>query len=58
MSSMNGLEEDARMDLAGLFRDIMQNNPPLAHLNFERFSKPEEYNGNSGKIIMEALLNS
>ena len=58
MSQMSGLEEEARMDLASLFRDIMQNSPPLTHLNFERFSKPEEYNGITGQIIMEAILNS
>ena len=41
---MDKLKEEARMDLARLFRDIMQNKPPLTHLNLERFSKPDEDN--------------
>ena len=46
------------MSLAVLLRDIIQNNPPLIHLNLELFSKFSDGNESGGEIIMEALLNS
>ena len=44
---MHTLKEEAKMDLAGLFREIMQNNPPLTHFNLKRYGGPDEYNGSS-----------
>ena len=38
MTSMSQLTEEARMDLAGLFKGIIQNSPPLTFLNLENFS--------------------
>ena len=46
------------MSVAGLIRDIIQNNPPLKHLDLRKFSHNEENNESAGDIIMEALLNS
>ena len=46
------------MSLGGLIREIIQNNPPLTHLNLELFSRDEDGNESAGEIILEALLNS
>ena len=56
MSDLYLLEEESRMSVACLLRDIIQNNPPLNHLNFDGFSSNKA--GNAGEIILEALLNS
>ena len=44
------------MNVAGLFREIIQNNPPLTHLNLKEFSY--DGSGNAGEIILEALHSS
>ena len=48
------------MSVAGHFRDIIQSNPPLTHLDLRSFSEKSDinYNESAGDIIMEALLNS
>ena len=52
------LYEEALMILAKLFREIIQNNPPLTHLRMMRFSGRRDGNESAGEIILEALLNS
>ena len=52
------LSEESRISLASLFRDIIQNNPPITHLNLHEFSHDKDQNGSSGEIILEALLNT
>ena len=34
--------EQARMNVAGLFKEIIRNKPPLTHLNLENFSDKNE----------------
>ena len=46
------------MSLGGLIREIIQNNPPLTHLNLAAFSLANDGNESAGEIILEALLNS
>ena len=46
------------MSLACLLRDIIQNNPPLTHLNLDEFRCNKDGNESAGEIILEALLNS
>ena len=52
------LEADSRLSVAGLFRNIIQNNPTLIHLNLDSFSRNIDSNESVGEIILEALLNS
>ena len=46
------------MSVASLVRDIIQNNPPLKHLNLRTFSEFKDGVESAGEIILEALLNS
>lgn len=55
---MEELEEESRMSVASLVRDIIQNNPPLKHLDLCRFSGHSDGSESAGEIILEALLNS
>ena len=44
--------------MASLIREVIQNNPPLTHLNLEEFSQDKDGNESAGEIILESLLNS
>ena len=59
---MEGLVEESRINLAGLFREIIQNNPPLTHLDLKSFNghydDNKDKNVSEGEIIMESLANS
>ena len=56
---MSELTQEANMRVAGIFQGITQKNPPLTHLNLEKFSSDKYFeNRNAGDIIIEALLNS
>ena len=50
--------EQARMNVAGLFKEIIRNKPPLTHLNLENFSDKNEGIHSAGYVILEALKNS
>ena len=52
------LEEEARMSVAGLVREIVQYNPRLTHLSLYRFSDDDDRDESAGEIMLEALLNS
>ena len=55
---MRSLTLETHINLAGLVRDIIQNNPPLTNLNFSQFSGDKDGNESAGSTIMEAILNS
>ena len=55
---MKYLTDEARMSLVLLFREIMQNRPPLTHLSLYDFIHLKEVNESEGDIILKALLNS
>ena len=44
--------------MANLIREVIQNNPPLTHLNLEEFSFDKDCDVSAGEIILESLLNS
>ena len=46
------------MSLAGLVREIVQNNPHLTHLILAGFSHNQDRDETAGEIILEVLLNS
>ena len=46
------------MSVACLFRDIIQNNPPLTHLDLYLFSSGNDRNDSAGEVILKALSNS
>lgn len=52
------LSEAGRMQLCELFRQIIQQNPPLENLSFSGFSEESDRNQNIGSFILEAILNS
>ena len=52
------LEEDARMNLGSLIRQIISNNPPLTYLNLYWFSGRLDGSESAGEIILESVLNS
>ena len=59
LAGMYELTEETRLELAtGLFRQIIRNNPPLTHLNMQRFSLNKDVNESVGEAILEALYNS
>ena len=58
MILMGQLTQETRMSLAGLIRDVIQNSPPLTHIDLKGFSAHKDTNESAGEIIMEALLNS
>ena len=55
---MYGLSEAGRIQFCGLFRQIIQQNPPLISLSLEAFSDGYDNTGNIGEIILEAILSS
>ena len=46
------------MSVAGLIREIIQNNPPLTHINLRHFSYNRDGNDSAGELILESLVNS
>ena len=46
------------MSAAGLIQEIIQNNPPLTHINLKCFSHNRDGNENAGEIILESLISS
>ena len=55
---MNDLTEAGRIQFCGLFRQIIQQNPPLISLSLEAFSDGYDNTGSIGEIILEAILSS
>ena len=55
---MYELTEEARISMAGLIREIVQQNPPLTHLDLNKFSSDKDIDQNAGEVILEALLDS
>ena len=55
---MDHITEDARMNMARLFREIIRNNPPLTYLNLNYFSNDKDSSESAGEVILEALLSS
>ena len=49
------LSEAGKLSMSSLFRQIIQQNPPLAILNMDRFSDNNDRE-NIGEIVLEALL--
>ena len=58
LSHMYELSETARMSIVGLFRQIVQQNPPIEVLNMEYFSHDSDRENNMGEIILESILSS
>ena len=58
LNTMYDLTEAGRLSLASLFRQIIQQNPPIEVLNMESFSEDNDVNENIGELILEALLTS
>ena len=52
------LSKAGRIQLGGLFRQIIQNNPPLEYLDFSKYSDKEDKTENIGEFILETILNS
>ena len=44
--------------MVNLFKQIIQNSPPIQVLNMDRFSDSYEQQENVGEIVQEALLSS
>ena len=57
LTGLSELKEESQMSVVGLLRNIIQNNPPLIHLNLSSFGGRKEINKGAGDIILEALLN-
>ena len=55
---MSGLTEAGRLTIVSLFRQIIQQNPPIDVLNMNKFSADEDRHENIGELILETLLNS
>ena len=55
---MSELSETGRMQLCGLFRQIIQQNPPLEVLSIAGYSKNEDRSENIGEFILETILSS
>ena len=46
------------MNLVGLLREIIYNDPPITYLDMDQFSDCDYCNESAGQIILETLLNS
>ena len=55
---MSDLTEEGRMQFCRLFRQIIQQNPPLDTLNFDKFSEGKDIEKDVGEFILETILNS
>ena len=58
LSWMSDLTETARISIASLFRQIIENNPPIQDLIMSSFSWVEDIHENIGELILESLLSS
>ena len=52
------MTEEKLISVAGLFHQIIKNNPPLTSLSMFYFSAYQDLNENMGGIILDALLSS
>ena len=48
--------EAVRMQLGDLFRQIIQQNPPLEVLSLEEYSEKKDKNENIGQFMLETIL--
>ena len=55
---MYKLSEAGRLSLVSLFRQIIQNSPPIEVLNMSGFSEGKDVNENIGELVLESLLSS
>ena len=46
------------MNVASLLQNIIQNSPPLTHLDLSGFSRDKDGHEGAGEFILKALLNS
>ena len=53
---MYSLSEAGRLSLVSLFRQIIQQHPPIEVLHMGAFSAYEDVNENIGEIVLETLL--
>ena len=58
LSGMHQLDEEDRMEMVNLFRQIIQNSPPIQVLNMNNFSESFDKQENVGENVQEALLSS
>ena len=58
LSKMWRLSEAGRISMVSLFRQIIQNNPPIKELNMEYFSRDKDRDENIGELVLETLLTS
>ena len=58
MSNMNYLTEQGRLSIFSLFRQIVQNSPPIKELNMEHFSEDKDRDVNVCELLLESLLSS
>ena len=58
LANMFSLSKAGRMQLCGLFRQIIQQNPPLEVLSFEGHIKNNDRNEDIGEFILETILSS
>ena len=49
---MDDLKEESRMSVAGIIREIIQNNPPITYLSLYRFSDDKDRDESAGDIIL------
>ena len=52
------LSEAGRLSIVSLFRQIIQNSPPIQVLNLQKFSHDRDRNANIGELVLEAILSS
>ena len=52
------LTEAGRLSMVGLFRQIIQHNPPIEVLNLNAFSHDREREENIGELVLETILSS
>ena len=55
---MDNLSEAGRLSIVSLFKQIIQQNPPIQVLNMNRFSEDKDREENICELILESLLNS
>ena len=58
LSMMTRLSEVNRLSMVKLFRQIIQQSPPIQVLNMASFSDDADSEENLGELVLEALLNT
>ena len=58
LSNMHNLSEAGRLSMVSLFRQIIQNSPPIQVLDMRVFSTGSDIYENMGELVLEAILNS